>query len=350
MPSRARNALFPMALALTFCLIDIFQMGFWETREQRSLWTEVSRTVPPWLISALLFPLVRAVCQRVPLELRARPLAIHLAGAFGYAMLQIVLIASYNSLRYFDMTWAVLFRRSLFWNLGVNVMLYGLYAGALAIVTTGRALVQRDQDALELKASLAEARLAGLRAQLNPHFLYNVLNTAAMLAREQRTEETVSVLARLGDLLRYVLREEASGETELRDEVEFLRRYLDLERIRFADRLQVSFEVDPALDAVKVPSLLLQPLVENAVRHGISQKPGAGHISIRAERNGNDVHLEVVDDGPGPDAGGEHGNGLGVRNTRARLASRYGAAAGLTVEAAPGGGTRAVVILPCEAG
>src|SRR5262249_50012308 len=101
-------------------------------------------------------------------------------------------------------------------------------------------------------------------------------------------------------------------------------------------------------DAVKVPSLLLQPLVENAVRHGISRRPGAGRISIRAHREGDGVRLEVLDDGPGPNGNAEHGSGLGVRNTRARPASRYGRAAGLVVEPAPAGGTRAVVTLPGE--
>lgn len=342
-------ALFPVALALTLAMIDGFQAGFWDGDERSFLYRLVMQTLPPWLIAAMILPLARIVFERVPLELRPRQVAVHLVASIGWALFHTVLIASYNWLRIPDWSWVSLFRRSLFFNLAGMVALYWLYAGALAIVASTRALRRREQDSLELKASLAEARLAGLRSQLNPHFLYNVLNTAAMLAREQRTGETVAVLTRLGELLRYVLTEAASGDSELRDEVEFLRRYLELERIRFADRLQVCFEVDPAVEGVRLPSLLLQPLVENAVRHGISQKPGAGHISIRAHRSGPNLELEVRDDGPGPAAQSDSAHaGVGMRNTRDRLSTRYGASARLTVDAAPGGGTVAVVTIPWE--
>src|SRR5260221_6646704 len=240
-------ALFPVALTLTLSAIDIFQGAFWDAGKSTVL-ERLDRSAPPWLIAAALLPLARSLLRIVPLDLRPWPLAVHLAASLVWSLLHTVLIASYNMLRIHDMSWPALFQRSLFWNLASMVTLYFLYAGALAILENTRALRRQEQDALELKASLAEARLAGLRAQLNPHCPYTVLNTAAMLAREQRTSETVSVLARLGDLLRYVLRQSSAGESELREEVDFLRRYLDLERIRFADRLQVTFDVDPSIE------------------------------------------------------------------------------------------------------
>src|SRR5262249_32131148 len=152
-------------------------------------------------------------------------------------------------------------------------------------------------------------------------FLFNVLNSAAMLARRGQTAGVVAVLARLGDLLRYVLREDASGEATLREELDFLRGYLALEQIRFADRLDVSLEGDPSLAPLRVPSLLLQPLVENAVRHGIACRPGAGRIEICARREGPRLELEVRDDGPGPSPQPPFlAAGIGIRNTRERLA------------------------------
>ena len=169
-----------------------------------------------------------------------------------------------------------------------------------------------------------------------------------MLAREGRSEDTVAVLARLSELLRYVLREGRSGMATLGDELQFLRGYLELEQVRFADRLQVSFDADPSLAPVRLPSLLLQPLVENAVRHGIARRPGAGRIEIRAQRDGSKIRLEVCDDGPGlPAAAAEAG--IGVRNTRERLLHRYGAEAALVLGTAPDGATSAVVTLPWEA-
>src|SRR5262249_31172973 len=152
-----------------------------------------------------------------------------------------------------------------------DMLIYWTIAGLLQALENSRRLRQREAESLALAASLAEARLDALRAQLEPHFLYNVLNTAAMLAREQRGDETVAVLARLGELLRHVLREGGTGETALAEEIAFLRGYLELERLRFADRLEVDIDVDPALGELRVPSLLLQPLVENAIRHGIAR-------------------------------------------------------------------------------
>ena len=347
---RARVTLFPVALTLALCVLDAVASGFmYWSPEFATFWQRLTQTLPPWLIAALLFPLVNSICRRVPLDLTGRSLLVHSAASIAFALFHTALIGSFNTFRYYpQLTWAQAYQRSLFWNLVVMTALYWLFAGALQILDSRRALRQREEDSLQLKASLAEARLAGLRAQLNPHFLYNVLDTAAMLAREQRTAEVISVLARLGELLRYVLTEGASGDAELRDEVDFLRRYLELERIRFADRLQVSIDVDADVQGMRLPSLLLQPLVENAVRHGISQKPGAGRISIRAHRAGPNLQLEVRDDGPGPSAQSTPHSGVGVRNTRDRLSTRYGACARLTVDAAPGGGTVAVVTIPCE--
>jgi two-component system, LytTR family, sensor kinase len=305
------------------------------------------RMLPPWLIVALLAPAVAAVVRRRPLAFGAPSLALHGFAACLFAVTHMTLLAAFNSLRPGAQSIAAVLGALLGFHFVFDVLLYFAIAGAVQALESARALRRREAFALKLEASLAEARLAALRAQLNPHFLFNVLNTAAMLARAGRNEDTVSVLARLSDLLRYVLREGRSGMATLGDELEFLRGYLELEQVRFADRLQVRFDADPALWPVRLPSLLLQPLVENAVRHGISRRPGAGRIEIRAQRDGASIRLEVRDDGPGlPPEMAEVG--IGVRNTRERLLHRYGGGAQLTLDALPEGGTSAIVTLPWE--
>ncbi|MCA1828422.1 MAG: histidine kinase [Myxococcales bacterium] len=292
-----------------------------------------THTLPVWMIAALLVPAIAWFVRRRPPQLAVRSLTLHLGAGCVFALTDFTLLALFHhfvlwpgqpivpTIRIFVVNYFLFY-----------VMLYWLIA-----------ITVRFIDVRQLEASLARARLDGLRAQLNPHFLFNVLNTAAMLSRKGRIEETIDVLSRLAELLRYVLREEP--DVTLGDELGFVRQYLELEQVRFADRLQIRFDADPALVPLRVPSLLLQPLVENAVRHGISKKPGSGRIEIVARREGNRVQLEVRDDGAGLT---KADGGIGVRNTRERLAHRYGSGARLSLNALPGGGTAAVVTLPLE--
>jgi len=184
--------------------------------------------------------------------------------------------------------------------------------------------------------------------QLNPHFLFNALNSISMLVRGGRSSEAVRMLAGLGDLLRGVLDEERPGEVPLREELDFLRRYLAIEQIR-ADRLEVRMEVAPELMEARVPTLILQPLVENAIRHGISKSSAAGLVEIGAWRENGSLLLSVRDDGPGLSAEGGR-EGVGLANTRARLARMYGDQQGLEMENAEGGGTRVTLRLPHRLG
>ncbi len=304
-------------------------------------------SLPSWLLVGVLAPVAAAACQRWRLELRPAAIARHTALGLGFALAHIVLLAAFKTTRDWpEQAFAKAVESAIFYNLAADVLCYWVIAAIVQVVEDGRRLRQQEADALALGASLAEARLDALRARLQPHFLYNVLNTAAMLAREQRGDEVVAVLARLGELLRYVLRE-GDGEAAFGDELEFLRRYLELERLRFADRLRVEIDCDPQLAPLRMPALLLQPLVENAVRHGIARRPGAGVISLRAERKGGLVEIEVRDDGPGLAA--EREDGIGLRNTRERLAQRYGGAASLELTTLPEGGTSALIRLPLGA-
>lgn len=196
----------------------------------------------------------------------------------------------------------------------------------------------------QLETQLAQAQLQALRMQLQPHFLFNTLNAISALALADPLQARL-MIARLSDFLRLTLEERHAPQVPLARELEFLACYLGIQQVRFQDRLHTQLDVaDDTVDAA-VPNLILQPLVENALRHGLQDKPGAGSLRISSRRDGDRLHLCVDDDGLGlPSAGTAEGIGLG--NTRSRLRMLFGDAAGLELSAIPGGGTRAEVRLP----
>jgi len=202
-------------------------------------------------------------------------------------------------------------------------------------------------QAAHLQAQLADARLAALRTQLNPHFLFNTLHAVSALV-ERDPRGVRRMVARLSELLRTSLDESDEPEVPLQREISFIERYLDVMQIRFQGKLEVQMNIDPQVRDALVPNLILQPLVENAVKHGVTKLVGiAGSIEISARRERNRVVLSVRDNGPGMGAG-QSGNaeGLGLRNTRLRLMQLYGPEQSLTLRSPEGGGFIAEVILP----
>ncbi len=229
------------------------------------------------------------------------------------------------------------------------------YLGTIA-VQCGRRFdaLHREREAVErqsrealLLQQVTEAELRALRAQINPHFLFNSLNTIAdLVVRDPARAEAMTL--RLAGVFRHVLAHSCRPLTSVRDEVEFLRTYLYIEEARFGDRLQVSIDVTPEIASEHVPSLILQPLVENALKHGLGPKPGSGHLWIRAYPEGGKLCLRVEDDGLGP---ARHrptqGNtGLGLANIAERLNTLYHDRASVTLTAREGGGSRATVLIP----
>lgn len=211
------------------------------------------------------------------------------------------------------------------------VIIYGLIVGA-AVVTRVSAAHARQRAALE--SQLSEARLRYLRAQIQPHFLFNTLHGIAGLVREGERDEAVKIIGLLGRLLRRALAGEGEAAVELADELEDLWTYVDIQRMRFGDRLTVTSDVPVSLASVRVPGILLQPLVENSIRHGLG--PDGGHVHVSAARENGTVVLEVRDDGTGFSPGFREGVGIG--NLRARLEAMYGAAAELELrDLAPAG-------------
>jgi hypothetical protein len=207
---------------------------------------------------------------------------------------------------------------------------------------------ERDLRASQTKTRVAAARLAALKMQLHPHFLFNTLNSILPLVFRDR-EAAARTVVRLGDLLRLSLQNESSDLIPLRREIEVLQVYLEILQTRFQDRLTVRLDIAPGLGDVLVPNLILQPLVENAVKHGIAAKPGAGRIEIQAWREGESrLGLRVGDDGPGPSEGGRRGGGegVGLRNTRDRLELLYAADHSFLFQGAPGRGCEVTLTFP----
>jgi signal transduction histidine kinase len=207
---------------------------------------------------------------------------------------------------------------------GYNLPIYGALILAWHAMTYYRELRDRQVKAMQLEALLHQAQLQTLRSQLNPHFLFNALHSIAELvhANPKLAEQ---LILRLGDLLRQVLRSSTEQEVALADELDFIKGYVEIERMRLGDRLQVTWEIAPEALPIKVPSLILQPLVENAILHGVAPIAQPGALVIRAARDDQSLHLQVRDTGPGlPEETKPHRLGIGLSNTQARLHRLYG--------------------------
>lgn len=209
---------------------------------------------------------------------------------------------------------------------------------------------ERERHAAVLESRLTKARLHGLQMQLNPHFLFNTLNSIASLIHEN-PRVADEMVASLSEFLRVTLKTSDRAEVALRDELAYLDHYLTIEQIRFGDRLKVEKQIDPATLDLLVPVLILQPLVENAIKHGIEKQIAPGAVRITAARSGDCLHLQVADNGRGLQHSprGDFNEGVGLTNTRARLNELAGSAAALEVRNSPGGGVVAEIRLPCRA-
>ena len=299
------------------------------------------RSLAIWLawawIWALLTPAILRLTARYPFgRARAvRSLLVHAAGSFVAVLVNLALFALVAPLVGATSaagSWSATFVRLL-----GSAFLLDLPAYWLLVIVAETTRLSR------LEAQFAEARLLALKAQLQPHFLFNALNTVSVLMRED-ADAADDVLVRLSALLRKTLDSSAKHEVPLREELELVEAYLEIERVRFSNRL--AWSIDAASDALDtpVPPLILQPLVENAVRHGIAQRIAAGRIEIAAERRSGRLQLTVRDDGPGVAAGAR--DGIGLSNTRARLQQQYGAHHSFVLASPKDGGTIATVEIP----
>jgi len=309
-----------------------------------------------WAAWGLFFPLLHAVVRRFPLDEghRGRSIAAYVGLApvliGAHAALHLLVASRFapaapeaDSGALYDSTGAFL-EEFVRFQFGYRALGYSF---ALA-VSVGLAYHARATEAARraaaLEAQLTQARFDALKAQLHPHFLFNTLNSiSALLHRDVAAADRM--IARLGDFLRMTLENGAAPEVPLADELRFARCYLEIQAVRFSDRLSTRIAVDPEVETALVPQLVLQPLVENAVRHGIQHLVGPGQIVIRAARVAGSVRLEVSDNGPGP-AAVRGVPGLGLANTAARLQALYGDDHRFEAGGEPGEGFRVTIDVP----
>jgi LytS/YehU family sensor histidine kinase len=317
--------------------------------------------MPFWYLWALFTPLVVWLARRIPLVRThwVSKLAAHVLIASALALLHSLIIVAIQvalqpavSEEMFDQPFWKLFTSFAAYELSINLLAYSAIVGITYATDFYRRFKERELAATQLSAQLSRAQLRALRMQLNPHFLFNTMNTIAMLVRKQESDEAVRTLAGLSDLLRYVLEDTSTHEVPMRQELEFIERYLAIEQIRFADRLQVRVDADPDTLDAHVPNLLLQPIVENAIHHGIARRASASLVEVSSRKVGDTLVLTVRDDGPGLKGMGESGviEGVGLANSRARLAQLYGEVQSLELTDAPTHGAIATITLPfhCE--
>ncbi|HEX5719005.1 MAG TPA: histidine kinase [Thermoanaerobaculia bacterium] len=353
---------------LAWTAIGLFY--FTQDMTRRLLWNDPTPWWHPmtsWLTGMYVFaafaPVIFRLGRRFPFERgkRLRSTLIHLPLSVVFAVLHLaVQSAILSPLGLFpgvmDQGFAATFGFLLILGFHGNVLGYWTVLGVRYAFDIYRQYQERKRQALQLelqasdlKSRLVQAQLSALKGQLQPHFLFNTLNAIMVLVRQGNGRQAEEMLARLSDLLRSVLDDVEAQEVPLRRELESLQLYLSIEQVRFQDRLSVEISVEPATLDAAVPHLGLQPIVENAVRHGIGRRSAAGRIVITASRVDGALEIQVRDDGPGLPPEGPGTGGIGLANTRARLQQLYGDAAKLTLENGAQGGAVATLTLPYRA-
>jgi two-component system, LytTR family, sensor kinase len=313
-------------------------------------------------IWALLTPAVLWLGRRLPVERRKwfLPITVHFLLSTGFSAFVLSLESVlYTHLHLFP-TLLKDFRGALARLLVIGfhggVLNYWLVLGAQWAVLYYHRYQERSQELLqfeirasELQSQLVSARLNALKMQLQPHFLFNTLNAITVLVRQQKEKDAERMLGHLSDLLRGVLDDVGAQEVSLRRELEYLRLYLAIEQVRFQDRLQVEISADLSTQDVSVPQFILQPIVENAIRHGIGRSSSAGRILISASKIERALQLQVQDDGPGlAPSESSVDQGIGLANTRARLQQLYGNDARLEIANCKGGGAIVIMNFPAR--
>jgi hypothetical protein len=306
-------------------------------------WTLFFVTLAGWFVWAAATPVALSLLQRFPLPARtATPWLVHGAACMAisamWALWAALLEHSTNPFAYpngpdpFMQLW----RAKQVNNLVGSIILYSAMASfGIALDSHHRLSQQREL--------LAQAQLAALRLQIEPHFIFNALNAVTGLIREKRDEEAIAAVASLGDLLRRVTDRSARQFVPLDDEMDFILKYLEIQQLRFAERLRCRLDIPSALLRAQVPDFILQPLVENAIKHGIAKRAKGGELRISAARDGELLTFSVFNEGPGLAAGLQ--DGVGLANTRRRLQALYGEAQSLVLRDVPHG-VLATVTLP----
>lgn len=320
------------------------------------------QTLVPWLICAYIWaalsPFVIKLARRFPLgrEKLLRGLSVHLFAGIIFSLLQLTVYVFVRQWLSGDLSkpffpWQS-FQKILVVEFHANFLLYYTIVGLWQAYDYYRRFRERERraaqlevEAAQLETQLAQAQLDALKMQLHPHFLFNTLNSISVLMRDD-WEAANRMLVRLSELLRVTLKSEFQQEIPLRRELEFLRGYLEIEQMRFQDRLMVDFDVEQEILEAQVPNLILQPLVENAVRHGIAPRVEAGLIQVQVRRRNGFVELRVSDNGGGLNKSQSPTGGIGLSNTRKRLEKLYGEQSRFEISSRANGGFQVKITIP----
>jgi len=313
--------------------------------------------LPDWYLWAAATPIVFWLGERFRIE-RAVWFSsgvIHLLAGALVALSEVALKTGLNQLvgvAAFPGPLRDVYIRSTLQSFHFNFMNYWVIVAAAHAARYYHSYREQELTASQLQTELTQAQLAALQMQIQPHFFFNTLHAIATLVRDGRGDAAIDTLARLGDLFRETLSNAKRHEVRLRDELAFVDAYLDIERVRFSDRLDVRMHIEPGVQEARLPSMSLQPLVENAIRHGIALDASATLLAVEARRSNGRLHIEIRNDGPSyrADVPRDARRGLGLANIRARLSRLYGAQYRLDVSAGPKGGAIVVLEVPWRTG
>jgi two-component system LytT family sensor kinase len=282
-----------------------------------------------WLIWVLLTPFVLWMSRRVPIAFRPRPILTHVLVSLPFPLLHAlaiwiveILVQPWGPQR--PRPFLTEYLGTLSSTVHIDILIYWAIVGVAHAFDSRERLRERELHASRVEAQLAQAQLTNLHLQLQPHFLFNTLHTVAGLVRDGHYDSAVTIIAGLSELLRYSLDNAGRNLVPLSEELEVVQRYLAIQQARFPDRLKIVIDVaDDTRDAA-VPMLFLQPLVENAMRHGIAQSADAGTVEVRTHHRGGSLVVEVINDGSPLAPDWREHQGIGLTSTRRRLAQLYG--------------------------
>jgi sensor histidine kinase YesM len=356
-----RQLLHWLAFFALWTLLGLFfatqsYIGYAYISKSQASWTQaISLALSEWYLWGLLSVLILALAKRFQIESGRwkSSLLIHLTISILFAIAH---LAFYSCLVPF-IGWSQtsrfsplqLFQSFFIFKFHPNVLTYWAIVGVSHALDYYRQYQERKLRAAHLETQLAQAQLQALKMQLHPHFLFNALNAIQALIHED-PEAADRMIARLSDLLRISLESEHHQEVTLQQELEFLHRYLEIEQIRFQDRLTVEFNIAPDTLAERLPHLILQPVVENAIRHGVALRSTQGKIEISAKKEKDFLKIRVRDNGPGlpKDTKILLAGGVGLVNTRSRLRQMYGDAQDMQLENSDDGGVIATLAIPLQ--
>ncbi len=348
--SRRRIALF-VFVAGTFTGVFFALQAYWNPAivPPLRLSQALAINLTYYYLWALATPIVVAVARRFPFESGRWALAIVMHALASAALTAIQIVLSEAALTLVGVRSMLAFMSDLRFafiaNFQSSVPTYWLILCAYLAFDYYVKYRDRELRGVQLAAELSRAQLQALKMQLKPHFLFNTLNSISSLMYSD-VDAADAMLAQLSDFLRLTLDHELDQEIPLSEELEFVTRYLEIEKVRFEDRLTVSVDVAPDVEEARVPTLALQPLIENAIHHGIASRPEGGSIAIRAHRDQGSLHISISDDGVGSTGDGQPRERIGLANTRERLERLYGAAHRFTFAASPAGGFVVDLVIP----